>query len=135
LRVLPDTNVLISAFGARGLCADLLREVIDRHELVCAEYVLGELERILRTKLKAPEPLIGKHLRALRRHTLVPPVPPPAGISLRDPDDLLVLGSALAASVDVLVTGDRDLLSISDQVDALRIVAPRELWELIRPSA
>lgn len=134
MRILPDTNVLISAFATRGLCADLLREIIERHELVCAEYVLGELERILRTKLKVPDHLVQHQLRSLRRYTVVPPVPPPPEIEIRDPDDLLVLGSAMAAPVDVLVTGDRDLLTIADRISPLRIVDPRGLWEMIRPA-
>jgi putative PIN family toxin of toxin-antitoxin system len=134
LRILPDTNVLISAYATRGLCADLLREVIDGHELVCAEYVLGELERILRTKLKVPPTLLERHLRSLRRYTIAPHAVAPSDIELRDPDDLPVLGAAIAAGVDVLVTGDRDLLAIADQVGSVRIVAPRELWELIRPA-
>lgn len=134
MKVLPDTNVLISAFAARGLCADLLREIIESHELVCADYVLGELERILHVKLKVPPALLQKYLHSLRRHTLAPHALPPMDVALRDPDDLPVLGAALASGADVLVTGDRDLLSIADQVSGVRILDPRSLWELIRPA-
>jgi hypothetical protein len=34
VRVFFDTNVLVSAFLARGLCADLLRLVLTEHTLV-----------------------------------------------------------------------------------------------------
>jgi hypothetical protein len=40
LRVFLDTNVLVAAFATRGLCADLLRVVLVRHELVVADVVL-----------------------------------------------------------------------------------------------
>ena len=36
----------------------------------------------------------------------------PAPPSLRDPDDLPVLACAVAAGVDAIITGDKDLLSL-----------------------
>ena len=47
MRVFFDTNVLVSAFLARGLCADLLRLVLSEHTLVCSELVLAELSAVL----------------------------------------------------------------------------------------
>jgi hypothetical protein len=37
VKVFLDTNVLVSAFAARGLCADLLRDVLARHDLVTGD--------------------------------------------------------------------------------------------------
>ena len=37
MRVFFDTNVLVSDFLARGLCADLLRLVLAEHTLVSSE--------------------------------------------------------------------------------------------------
>lgn len=42
MRVALDTNVLVSAIGTRGLCADLMRLVLRDHELVVGEQVLLE---------------------------------------------------------------------------------------------
>jgi predicted nucleic acid-binding protein len=42
VRVFFDTNVLVSAFLARGLCADLLRLVLTEHTLVTSEVVLDD---------------------------------------------------------------------------------------------
>ncbi|MCK6482217.1 MAG: hypothetical protein L6R43_19345 [Planctomycetes bacterium] len=44
-RVLLDAHVLVSAFLARGLRADLPREVLSRHEIATGEVVLEELRR------------------------------------------------------------------------------------------
>ena len=49
-----DTNVLASAAATRGLCADVLREVLTSYELVTFAQVLNELERVLRTKFGIP---------------------------------------------------------------------------------
>jgi uncharacterized protein len=40
LRVFLDTNVLVSAFAARGLCADLFELVLLQHELILSRSVL-----------------------------------------------------------------------------------------------
>jgi predicted nucleic acid-binding protein len=53
-------------------------------------------------------------------------------VEVRDPDDEVVLPSAIAADADVLVTGDSDLFDIADQVKALRIMTPRRFWEEVR---
>jgi len=47
VRVFLDTNVLVSAFATRGVCADLVRFVLAEHTLVTSEVVLRELRRVL----------------------------------------------------------------------------------------
>ena len=42
MKVCLDTNVLVAAFATRGLCADLLRTVVTKHELVIGEVILTE---------------------------------------------------------------------------------------------
>ena len=37
MRVFLDTNVLVSAFATRGLCADVLRHVLADHQLAASE--------------------------------------------------------------------------------------------------
>jgi uncharacterized protein len=50
VKVFPDTNVLASAFGTRGLCADVVRLILGEHELVTGEVVLEELRGVLPRK-------------------------------------------------------------------------------------
>ena len=56
MRVFFDTIVLVSAFLARGLCADLLRLVLAEHTLVTSEVVLAELSDVLSRKGRHPSP-------------------------------------------------------------------------------
>ena len=39
MRVFLDTNVLAGAAAARGLCADVLRELFASHELIISDYI------------------------------------------------------------------------------------------------
>ncbi|HSW31327.1 MAG TPA: PIN domain-containing protein, partial [Longimicrobiales bacterium] len=50
-----DSNVLVAAFIARGLCADLLKLVLSEYDLVIPEVVAEEVRRVLSTKLKASQ--------------------------------------------------------------------------------
>ncbi len=77
MRVFLDTNVLVSAFATRGLCADLMRHILAEHELVTGEVVLTELRAILREKIKAPASVILDIERLLRENTVVPKPPEP----------------------------------------------------------
>jgi uncharacterized protein len=132
VKVFLDTNVVVSAYAARGLCADVLRLVLAEHELMVGEVVLEELERVLGGKLRLPPAYIQEILESLREHHVQPRPQSPGDRVLRDPDDAWVLASALEAGAEVLITGDPDLLEVAADVDELRIVTPRAFWEMIR---
>jgi hypothetical protein len=51
---------------------------------------------------------------------------------VRDPDDETVLASAIGAEAEILIIGDKDLLDVADQVDALRITTPPAFREEVR---
>jgi putative PIN family toxin of toxin-antitoxin system len=131
VRVFLDTNVLVSAFATRGLCADVFRHIVAEHSLVTGEVVLKELRRVLRTRIRLPIRTIDAIEDFLREQEVVPRPDKAANIALRDPDDKWILASALAAKVDVLVTGDRDLLDLGPDAP-IRILDPRGFWTLIR---
>lgn len=132
MKIFADTNVLVSAFTARGLCADLLEIILSDHQLMTGEFVLQELERVLKTKLKVPKSKVSDVIRFLQNYHVEPIPDTPSEVKVRDEDDRWVLESALRAKADILVTGDKDLLTISEQVPQLRIVTPREFWELVK---
>ncbi len=132
MRVFLDTNVLVSAYATRGLCADVLRLVLAEHELITAEVVLQELERVLLGKIRLTPDVVQDVLAFLRQYPAEPKPEARADLPVRDPDDAWVLASALAAGAEVLVTGDLDLLEIAAAVRELRITTPRGFWDMQR---
>lgn len=132
MKIFADTNVLVSAFTARGLCADLLEIILADHQLITGEFILQELQRVLTKKLKVPERKVSDVLQFLRNHYVEPIPDTPSEVKIRDKDDRWVLESAIQAKADILVTGDKDPLAISDQVPQLRIITPRNFWELVQ---
>lgn len=132
MKVFLDTNVLVSGFATRGLCADLIRLVLAGHELIVGEVVLEELERALKKKIELPTDQIQEILAFLENQTLQPRPRSIASIPVRDVDDQWVLISALAAKADELVTVDKDLFDVGEQVDNLTITDSRGFWNLVK---
>lgn len=131
MKVFLDTNVLVSAYTARGICADLLRHVLAEHDLVTGEVNVVELRRVLRDRFRAPTAVLDAIEAELRDQIVVPKPKSPAAWPARDPDDRWVLASAIDGEVDLLVTGDRDLLAVAKQAP-VPIVDPRGCWERLR---
>jgi putative PIN family toxin of toxin-antitoxin system len=132
VKVFLDTNVLVSGFATRGLCADVIRLVLAEHELITADVVLSELKRVLKHKIELPGGQIQEILTFLESLIVQPkPISPPS-IPVHDEDDRWVLASALAAKADVFVTGDKDLLDVVSQVADLVITDPRGFWSLAK---
>jgi putative PIN family toxin of toxin-antitoxin system len=112
MRVFLDANVLISAFSPGTVANRLLEFVLTRHDLVLGLCVLNETRRILVEKFGANKLLVEIFLDGLLTYAVrVEPIPPVAiSRGLRDPDDEVVLASAILGLAEVLVTRDKDLL-------------------------
>lgn len=137
MRIFFDTNVLASALGTRGFCAEVLELAAEEHDIVLGRPVLEELATVLRERFGVDETRIAKVLTSLARWPIhdVPgdppadaPLDPP---QLSDPEDVPVVLSALAAGAELLVTGDRALRAEAAGLP-LQVVSPRECWELMR---
>lgn len=127
MTVVLDTNVLVAALVAKGLCLEVVLRVLRMRWMVSSEVLLEELHDTLRDKFEVT-PAVTRFLKLLRSQVrLVEPVALPSTIC-RDPDDDVVLGTALAAAADVIVTGDRDLLVLG-VYEGIRIQTPRQFLE------
>ncbi len=131
MRVFLDTNVLTSAFTARGLSAELFRYLLAEHEILTGKVNLVELRRVLRHSFGASADQIASVEAQLRDQTIVPQPTARATARIRDADDAWVLASALAGETAMLVTGDKDLLVVAREV-SLPILTPREAWGRLR---
>lgn len=131
MKVFLDTNVLVSAFTAHGLCADLFRAVVAKHELLTGEVNLVELRRVLTDRFHASPHQLNVVKSQLENHTIVPRPMVPSTLAIRDPDDAWVLASALVGGAQLLVTGDQDLLAVASQA-TIPILTPRAAWERLR---
>lgn len=87
---------------------------------------------MLKQKIELPAEQIQKILAFLENQTIQPKPKSLSSIPVRDEDDQWVLASALASRADVLVTGDKDLLDVAEEVSGLTITDPRGFWNLVK---
>lgn len=130
MRALLDSSVLIAAYISRaGTCASLLEDILHGHEWVTSDFILGELSRKLRDKFKYSEDRIAEIREAVMISAeFVTPAQIPSD-ACRDPNDLAVLGTAVAGRAEVIITMDKDLLVLT-AFGAIPIVRPGEFWKL-----
>jgi putative PIN family toxin of toxin-antitoxin system len=131
MKVFLDTNVLASAVATRGLCTDVLREVFASHQLFISEQVLKELKSVLRFKFGLGQDLIDEFIWLLQQDTVFAQPAELPIVPMQDKDDLPILGAAIAAGAEVLVTGDQELLDLG-HIEDLEILSPRQFWEKLR---
>ncbi len=133
-RVCLDSNVIVAAFLSRGLCADLLRSILAEHELVLPEVVAEEVRRVLTTKFKLTSDALAALDAVFERCDIIPTGLEASPVTVRDPDDELVLAGALTGRADVLVSGDADLLAVAAE-SPIPIVSPRDFMTHLRGGA
>ena len=130
MRVFLDTNVLVSAFATRGLCADLFELVLLEHDLVLGAHVVNELDRSLRRKLKLSTAVADEIIAFISGEaSQLVGKSRPADAKVGQAD-ARVLGEAIASRAEVFVTGDAALLKLR-AVENIQIVSPRGLWQLL----
>lgn len=130
-----DTNVVASAILWGGTPRLLLQAARDKRvDLFTSTAMLAELTDILgrrkfARKIAASQLTIDQlvdgyaQLASVVRPVTTPRIAP-------DPDDDVVIGTALAAKADVVVTGDKPLLTVSEH-QGVRIVSVAQAIEII----
>ena len=111
MRVLVDTNILFSALlFPQSVPAQALMRVIDEHELVLCDRNIAELRDILQRKAPAFLP-DAEVLFAELSYELIPAVTYAEKL-IRDAQDQPILNAAIVFGVDIILTGDKDFLSL-----------------------
>ncbi len=126
MRIVLDTNVLVSALisgdGPPGRVLDAVRH--ERVTLVTSEAQLDELRTVLGRERLRPyirseeaQDLI-RNLEAVGEVVANLPI-----VSVSpDPDDNVILATAIAGQADLVVSGDKRHMLILEQVDDIPIV-------------
>ncbi|WP_090189051.1 MULTISPECIES: putative toxin-antitoxin system toxin component, PIN family [unclassified Duganella] len=136
MRLVLDTNVVVSAFVAQGAPHHLLQMAARNHIAICASVeLLSELKVVLgRKRIVSRLQRMQRHPdEVMRKYTAISSIvraPPPYPHIARDPKDDMVLACALAAKATAIVTGDNDLLVIQ-QYQGMQILRPRQALQKV----
>lgn len=128
MRIVFDSNVWIAALVASGTSKDVVEEAISIYEVFISSYILQEVDRALAQKIGATKEERSRVSRWLKDVCIVMEPKQRKGLSCRDPKDLPILWLALSVHVDLLITGDQDLLSLKE-IKCIKIVPPTFFWK------
>lgn len=114
LRVVLDTNVVVSAVISKGKPRELLnRGIENRYRIVTSEPLLKEIGTVLhRSKFKTSEDEVNDVILALIQSSDITTIVSNFKAVRQDPADDMILNTAHDGGVDVIVTGDRHLLDL-----------------------
>ena len=127
MRVMVDTNVIISAILKEGSLPDLvLTEVCENHELILCDYIINESYDVAKRRFPMRIQVLDR-LFAKLRYELVS-APRHGEIQMRDVKDQPILNAAIENNVDVLVTGDKHFLELDIEIP--QICTPSEYRDM-----
>ena len=134
MRIVLDTNVLVSAMLSGGGAPDLLVQLILQREvtLLADSRILAESDEVTaRPRFRFDE----KERRALidtLSDIAEPVLARPLRVSLPDPDDRMFVEVAVAGAADAIVTGNAKHLSPRAGRLTVPVVSPRRAVDKMR---
>jgi putative PIN family toxin of toxin-antitoxin system len=136
LRIVADTNVLISALGFHGETRRIWTLAEERRfRLFVSPFILRELETNLRAKLKLPADAVALLIEEVRLlGTVVEPHGSVAVIRGKESDNR-ILECAVEAEADVIVTGNMKHIRPLGSFQGIGILTPREFLDRYFPSS
>jgi putative PIN family toxin of toxin-antitoxin system len=132
VRVVFDTNVFISAFVIPGGHAEeaYLHALHGTFELFTSVAILTETAGKLRTKFGWSDERIAKLLRSISKTVTVLKTEPHLHVLSDEPDNRIV-ECAILAEADIVVSGDKHLLTL-ERYGSARIVRLTDFLQLFK---
>lgn len=136
MRIVLDTNVFVSALITKHTPPDLLYQAWEAgaFQLVTSVAQLNELQRVL--AYEKLHPYIAREEAGALLDTIGAAVDVvdslPRIEASPDPDDNVIVATAMAGNADLLVTGDKSDLLRLESVGGIPIVTPRQALERLR---
>lgn len=125
MKIVEDTNVLISGIFFGGFPRKILSSVIDGQFTACATIeIVDEYQEIVQKMIDRKEGHINKNIVAplIKIMKIIEPV---SNVKIcRDPDDDKFISGAKDAHARYVVSGDKDLLVLK-QYDSIQIVTAK----------
>lgn len=133
MMVMIDTNIIISAvLNPSGRASEALAKAMSKpFEPVVCSYILDELHRKFQEKFPRKILELEAFLYHMLRAVLIVPTPEmskPNEDKIRDIKDRPIFRAAINASVDYILTGDKDFLEAG--IKFPRIVSVKEFLSL-----
>lgn len=114
MRVMLDTNILVSAFVFKSKIMNELINILSKeHEIVICSYTIEELKGLIDEKFNVTQKELDEFFKDFPFDLVYSPTN--LGNKLfyiRDSDDYVILHTAILENIDVFITGDKDFENV-----------------------
>ena len=128
MRIIVDTNILLSAlvFGSKRMAA-LLERVGEEHTMVICTHIIDEFRKVVAEKAPKYNAVVDTLFSRLPYELVYTPQWQKNMPDLRDEKDKPILAAAIAADVDMIITGDKDFLE--SDIKRPEIISHLDFWD------
>ena len=129
MKVLIDTNVLVSAVSnEKGRPNKVLRHISrsEDYEIYLTDQNLKEFREVIKRKMPRFSQFVGPFLSKLN-YEVVATIVDNEAVTIRDTKDQPILNAAILNDLDIVLTGDKDFLSLG--LDRPECLTPAEFCE------
>lgn len=129
MRVMLDTNILVSAFLFKSnTINELINKLSNEHEIIIASYCIEELRELIKIKFNVSENALNEFLLTFPFDLVYSPSDVNEKLfKIRDKEDYIILYTAIIEDVDILITGDKDFKDV--EIDKPEIMTIREFLD------
>ncbi len=129
MRIMLDTNILISAFVFKSKkMNELISKLSKEHEIIICSYTVEELKELINSKFKVSQKDLDEFLKDFPFDLVYSPTNVENKLfEIRDKDDYIILHTAIIENVDIFITGDKDFDVID--IDKPEIMSVKEFLE------
>ena len=129
MRVMLDTNILVSAFVFKSQkMHELIYKLSKEHEIVICSYTIEELKELVETKFNVNQEDLDEFLKNFPFDLVYSPTNVEKKLfKIRDKDDYIILHTAIIENVDVFITGDKDFDDV--EIDKPEIMTSTEFLQ------
>jgi uncharacterized protein len=129
MKILVDTNVIVSGLIAKGACFEIVEDLVYSHVPIVTPYVLAECQEVLSHKFNLSKSTIKSLLYVIERHFKRGDNSKNILNVYRDPNDNQILADAVINKVDIMLSGDKDLL-VMEKYEGIKIIGPKDYWKI-----
>lgn len=129
MKIVIDTNVLLSALLFSGFSTKVYDFCASRYNIISSDWLLEELEEKLTSKFKLTDHQAESYMSLLKERMAIVHPFNELPEECRDSDDNHVLQVADYMQVDCIITGDKDLL-VLEKYKQILILSPRQFYDL-----
>lgn len=130
--IVVDTNVLISALGWEGSERNVFRKILDgEFQLVISQKQFEELQRVMNyPKFKFTGEQKFRFLALIREVAVIVNLPDILKIIAEDPDDNIIIETAIVKNASHIITGDNHILKLKEHGKTKIVTATVFLHEI-----